>query len=78
MQYLLAAMLMTTPAMAGFDEQWGDALQDIETMQRRLYSDPRTVKTDRILPTQAKAVAPEEVKPVKKPKKKYRKRRYAR
>ena len=78
MHYLLAALLLTTPALAGFEEQWSDALQDIATMQHRLYSTPRLVKTDRVVPAQAKAVAPEEAKPPAKRKKYRYKRRYAR
>jgi hypothetical protein len=72
LHYLLAALLLTTPAAGQsyaptFLSTWGDVMQDLEAMQRELYAGPRRVKTDRIQPTQAKAVAPEDVKPKPKP-----------
>ena len=71
MIYLLAALLLTTPALAAepYDQRWNEIMEDLQAMESRLaINQPRPVRTEKIRPDPAKtgervAQEPDKLKP---------------
>ena len=57
MIYLLAALLLTTPAGAAepYDQRWNEIMEDLHAMETGLaINQPRSIRTEKIRPDPAK------------------------